>query len=676
MSKTADMLSPERNLQVAYEAVLSRISTAIFSDIDPDRLLEAAATEVAKITGADCCQIAMLEPDGKLRITHEYCAGEGASGLGLQLQLDASRIQNATVIDDAAAPTWPDPIRELARIARSKSILLVPMVFQSSLLGLFALHRGARGWSNDEMNFLKGLAQQIAIGYRYAQIYTEKEKEVHINKVLLEIANDINTGSDFSEVIARILDRSLELLRAQAACLAVLDTNEGAIHFTNLHTAGLSSDILKLDSLKIPSQQMLPRRVERGQMIKMLSPDQNEMARFFLTQVISAGSALIVPMVVEEKLFGGLVVLWKEPRSSFGNEEISLALGITDQLAIALSKDRLSAEVLRLRRELDALRSSEGGPAFVGKSENIMRCLQMALYVAASNTTVLLQGESGTGKEMLADLIQSRSPRANKPYIKINCGAIPEALLESELFGHEKGAFTDAYQRRIGRFEEANGGTLFLDEIGEMSLAAQVRLLRVLQNGQFTRVGGNEVVKVDVRVIAASNVDLEEAVREGRFRRDLFYRLNVYPIKLPPLRERPEDIPLLALHFLEIYKKRSNKRITGITDKALALLARYDWPGNVRELENAIERAVILAQSRMITADDLPDAVRGSESESTDRKVIQVEIGTTIDEVEKRLILETLAHTCGDKSKTAQLLGIGRKTLYRKLQQYQKEAPK
>jgi two-component system response regulator HydG len=270
----------------------------------------------------------------------------------------------------------------------------------------------------------------------------------------------------------------------------------------------------------------------------------------------------------------------------------------------------------------------------------------------------------------MADLIQSRSSRADRPYIKINCGAIPETLLESELFGHEKGAFTDARNRRIGKFEEANNGTLFLDEIGEMSLAAQVRLLRVLQNGEFTRVGGNEVVKTDVRVIAASNIDLEQAVADGRFRRDLFYRLNVYPIKLPPLRERREDIPLLAIHFLEIYKKRSSKNITGITEKALSRLRRYDWPGNVRELENAIERAVIIAQGRLITVDDLPDAVRGAESETDARKTVEVEVGTPIEEVERRVILETLAYTRGDKSRAAQILGIGRKTLYRKLLQY------
>jgi two-component system response regulator HydG len=196
----------------------------------------------------------------------------------------------------------------------------------------------------------------------------------------------------------------------------------------------------------------------------------------------------------------------------------------------------------------------------------------------------------------------------------------------------------------------------------------------VLQNGEFTRVGGNDVIKVDVRVIAATNINLEEAVGQGRFRRDLFYRLNVFPIKLPPLRERREDLPLLAIHFLEVYKKRSNKNITGITEKALSRLRRHDWPGNVRELENAIERAVILAQGRMITVDDLPDAVKGAETETDAKKTVELEIGTTMDDVEKHVILETLNYTRGDKSRAAQILGIGRKTLYRKLQQYGHES--
>jgi transcriptional regulator with GAF, ATPase, and Fis domain len=235
--------------------------------------------------------------------------------------------------------------------------------------------------------------------------------------------------------------------------------------------------------------------------------------------------------------------------------------------------------------------------------------MELGINVAGTSTTVLIQGESGTGKELLANLIHYNSSRADKPYIKINCGAIPETLLESELFGHEKGAFTDAQAQRQGRFEEANGGTLFLDEIGEMSPQAQVKLLRVVQDGEFTRVGGKQVIKSDVRVIAATNIDLEKAVEEGGFRRDLYYRLSVFPIALPPLRDRIEDIHVLVFHFLDRYKEKTGRFVSGISKEALRALVNYEWPGNVRELENAIERAVIIASGRQIELDDLPEAI-------------------------------------------------------------------
>jgi two-component system response regulator HydG len=686
MNETIDTLSLERKLRMyeARDAILGRISSETFSVINLDHFLQAVVTQIGKMMEVDRCDVMTLAPEGHIRITHEYRAEDRDVPSSLELvhvPIDVNRLQDAVdlyspqVVEDTSSSDLPPVVRTLYEKLGSKSVLIVPITSNWELLGMIGLHHCRQNyhWKEDEINFIRSLAQQIAIGYRYTHIYSEKEKEARVTKALLEIANDINTGSDFSEVTAHILDKSLDLLHSQAACLAILDANNSEIHFTNLRcAAGVDPDILKRPSLKIPIQDFLPKTIEHGQMLKILSPDQNDYTRVFLTTVLSAGAAIVAPIIIEDKIFGALIELWSQPRTHFTKDQTQLALGIADQLAIALSKDRLSAEVLRLRRELEHAQggSAYSGSGFVGKSDNVMRCMEMALYVADSYTTVLLQGESGTGKELMADLIESHSSRAGKPYIKINCGAIPETLLESELFGHEKGAFTDARNRRIGKFEEANGGTLFLDEIGEMSLAAQVRLLRVLQNGEFTRVGSNEVIKTDVRVIAASNIDLEQAVVEGRFRRDLFYRLNVYPIKLPPLAERREDVPLLAIHFLEIFKKRSNKNITGITEKALARMRRYDWPGNVRELENAIERAVIIAQGRLITIDDLPDAVRGAESENDARKTVEVEVGTSMEEIEKRVILETLAYTKGDKSRAAQMLGIGRKTLYRKLLQY------
>jgi DNA-binding NtrC family response regulator len=335
---------------------------------------------------------------------------------------------------------------------------------------------------------------------------------------------------------------------------------------------------------------------------------------------------------------------------------------------------------MRLKSELYERHTSE----IIGQAAPIRRAVELALNVADTTTTVLIQGESGTGKELLANLIHYNSGRENKPYIKLNCGAIPESLLESELFGHEKGAFTDARAQRQGRFEEADGGTLFLDEIGEMSLSAQVKLLRVLQDGEFTRVGGKEVLKTDARVIAASNVNLEEAVEAGAFRKDLFYRLSVFPIVVPPLRERPEDIHILVFHFLETYKQKTGRFVSGISKEALRALVNYEWHGNVRELENAIERAVIIASGRQIELDDLPETIskRAFESYAQARQErlraasegssigIEIELPTTMDEAEKQIIEATLDYAGGDKSRASRLLSIGRKTLYRKLEQY------
>ncbi|HMZ20851.1 MAG TPA: sigma-54-dependent Fis family transcriptional regulator, partial [Blastocatellia bacterium] len=391
-------------------------------------------------------------------------------------------------------------------------------------------------------------------------------------------------------------------------------------------------------------------------------------ARYLFSQVIKGKSALVSPITVKEKVLGIVALVWVNETAKFSEYDVQVLNGISSQVAIALEKDRLAAEVIRLKRELNDARAGE---RIIGSAPKIRRAIEMALSVADSSTTVLLQGESGTGKELIASLLQFNSRRASRPFVKINCGAIPQPLLETELFGHERGAFTDARSRRIGRFEEANGGTLFLDEIGEMSLAAQVSLLRVLQDGEFTRVGGNEVIKTDVRVIAATNKDLEKEIEEGRFRRDLFYRLNVYPIVLPPLRERTDDIEQLVAYFIERFQQKSGKRVAGISDQALRMLKTYPWPGNVRELENCVERAVIVAAGRVINEQDLPETIR---AQSTPDQAARIELNVPMkmEDVEQLMINQTLLYTSGDKAKAARLLGIGRKTLYRKLEQYKK----
>lgn len=298
----------------------------------------------------------------------------------------------------------------------------------------------------------------------------------------------------------------------------------------------------------------------------------------------------------------------------------------------------------------------------IAKSPKMQRVIEVIKIVAKSNTTVLITGESGTGKELVARALHSQSHRQGKPFIAVSCAALPESLLESELFGHERGSFTGAYAQKKGKFEIANRGTLFLDEIGEMSANIQVHLLRVLEEKEFTRVGGNELIKVDVRVISATNRDIKRAVANGQFREDLYYRFNVVTIELPLLRERKEDIPLLAQHFLKKFALENQKDITGFSPEATDFLLNYEWPGNVRELENAIERAVILAQNSSIQVTDLPQGnLLLARSTSP---------GERLEEVEKNHIISVLNETGGNYSQAARLLGISRMTLYNKARAY------
>jgi len=332
-----------------------------------------------------------------------------------------------------------------------------------------------------------------------------------------------------------------------------------------------------------------------------------------------------------------------------------------------MERERLRAEVRRLEGELSSLRQS--GDAIVGRSDVMRTALDVARKVARHPATVLLTGESGTGKELVARLIHRSSPRADGPFIAVNCGAIPEALLESELFGHEKGAFTGATRDKAGLFEEAHDGTLFLDEIGELPSALQVKILRALQEGEVRRVGATASTSVDVRVIAATNRDLEADVASGRFRADLFYRINVVAIALPPLRERPDDVPELARFFLERHAARMGLTAHGISPGAMRILAEHSWPGNVRELEHAIERALVMTGGAMIEPSDLPSPVRssGRHAAVTDG-TLSVKRQTT--ELEKALIRRALEHTRGNRTRAARLLELSHRALLYKIREY------
>ncbi|WP_027727657.1 sigma-54 dependent transcriptional regulator [Treponema sp. C6A8] len=335
-----------------------------------------------------------------------------------------------------------------------------------------------------------------------------------------------------------------------------------------------------------------------------------------------------------------------------------------DHLNLIVKNALRGKELANQNKELLArLNKADSPDEMIGKSSELNHVRTMIQKAAPAKASVLITGESGVGKELVAHAIHNQSPRKDKPFISVHCAALSETLLESELFGHEKGAYTGADSMSKGRFELADGGTLFLDEIGEINQATQVKLLRALQEKKFERVGGTETISVDVRVVAATNRNLEEEVKNGKFREDLYYRLNVVRIEMPSLRERKDDIPLLMHSFLREFNIENEKNIKGFDNRAKAAMLKYSWPGNIRELKNCVESAVVMCTGDEIKIDDLPASVR----EKSDEKVITIPIGMPMEEAELIIIKENLAFNDGNKSKTADILGIGRKTLHRKL---------
>jgi len=343
-----------------------------------------------------------------------------------------------------------------------------------------------------------------------------------------------------------------------------------------------------------------------------------------------------------------------------------------DELLLMLQKVMDRSHLIRENKELKAqLQERYTFTNIVYGSPKMEEVMGLVARVAPSQATVLIRGESGTGKELIANAIHYASPRSKKPLVKVNCSAIPETLLESELFGHEKGSFTGAGQRRIGRFEEADGGTIFLDEIGDLSPGTQIKLLRILQEKEFQRLGSNFSLKTDVRVTTATHRNLEELIKEGRFREDLYYRLNVISILLPRLRERKEDIPLLIDYFLKKYSKENKKSISDISKEARAFLLRYPYPGNVRELENIIERAMVLCRGEVITTQDLPFHLREGKSERLwESQKIEKSLPQSLEEIEKDLIVKALHQYQGVQTKAAESLGISERVLRYKIKKY------
>jgi Nif-specific regulatory protein len=481
---------------------------------------------------------------------------------------------------------------------------------------------------------------------------------------LREISTWVSSVLDLDQLLELIIDTATRMMQAKASSLLMVDPKRKKLYF-KVATGEKKEEVLKFE---IDLGQGIAGYVaEKGE--PLLIPDVSKDPRWYKKISDSIGfetrSIACVPMKVANEIIGVMEIIDKEDGSAIQAEDMKILTVFADLASMAIHNAR---KIDRVKRENQDLREVLGiKHQIVGESEGLKKAVSDAYKVANSKTNTLILGESGTGKELLAWLIHMAGPRKDKAMIALNCAALPEALLEAELFGYEKGAFTGAVNRKIGKIELADEGTLFLDEIGEMSPGMQAKLLRVLEDGIFYRVGGTLPIAVDIRVISATNRDIAQEVEDGNFREDLYYRLNVVEIRMPPLRERKEDIPLLANHFINLFRLERGLPNLTLSDEALEKMLNYDWPGNVRELSNAIERAIVMGNNQEISAADLPISERKTSFPG-------LEVGLTLKEAmdifKKQFISLHLDHTDGNRGRAAKMMGIQRTYLSRLISKY------
>lgn len=481
---------------------------------------------------------------------------------------------------------------------------------------------------------------------------------------LQEISSWVSSVHDLDQLLELIMDTATRMMGAKASSLLLVDPDEKKLFFKI--ATGTKKEEIKKFKINI-GQGIAGHVAQTGEplLIENVNSDPRWCKEISDSIKFETVSIACAPMKVAEKTIGVVQIIDKKDGTAFHEDDLKILIVFADVAAKAIRDARKIADV---NRENKDLKEELGGKyQIVGSSKSIQYVMADAQKVANSSSSTLILGESGTGKELLARMIHRLSARKDNPLVVLNCAALTESLLEDELFGHEKGAYTGAVNRKIGKFELADGGTLFLDEIGEMSLGMQAKLLRVIQEGVYYRVGGNTTVEVDVRVISATNRDILKEVADGNFREDLFYRLNVVQIRMPSLRERKDDIPGLAQYFLDIFRKERGEHDLKISKEAMDKIMRYNWPGNIRELRNAMERAVVMGDGKEVLPEDLP---------MPDSKVsypgleIGISLNDALNKFKKEFIILNLEETGGNRSQAAKIMGIQRTYLSRLISKY------
>jgi formate hydrogenlyase transcriptional activator len=646
---------PDGSLAARYESLI-RMADAVRSHRDQRELFDLLARELRRVVPFDAI---VQYDDAPSKVHWHLCPDAAPAERPLSDPLaDLTKEdtlawwvhehQEIVVVSDLLLETrFPKTIARL-RERGMRSLCALPLTTTHRRLGsLLVASRLANAYSSDEVGFLSLVAAQIALAIDDARNFRESQRAETRLRLLLDLTNRVVRTLDLRELLREITANLRRVMQCEGVGVTLPDPETGGLRLYALDfptSRGYLQEGLVTTDISVSVTKVF----QSGEPLNM---DRDAILADGRVALEGANSLCRLPLVSHDRILG-VLSLGSVREGAFSNDDMAFLSQVASQIAIAVENAMAFREIAELKDKLvqekvyleDEIRSELNFEEIVGSSEGLRQVLRQIETVARTDSTVLIYGETGTGKELVARAVHNLSPRKSNAFVKLNCAAIPTGLLESELFGHEKGAFTGAISQRVGRFELANHGTVFLDEVGEIPLELQPKLLRVLQEREFERLGSTRTLRSDARLIAATNRDLEEMVEAHTFRSDLFYRLNVFPVRIPPLRERPEDIPLLARHFVRQFSRRAQRRIETIPSDTMSALVQYHWPGNVRELQNVIERAVIVSQGSVLRVPSADLKPRPTERPRTRKAVPASEqsLKEALDDTERQRILQAL----------------------------------
>jgi len=693
MSSHSEILAA-RLPETRYETLI-RVSNAIGTYRDPKDLFRALVRELHRVVQFDSVGVSIH--DEKSNTFHRHFVDaetEAAIPPDPELKMEESdawwvyQNQEPLVTSLTAHDAQVCKFREILKKYGIHSVCTLPLTTAHSKVGALTFaSKAANIYTAEEVHFLSVVAEQIALAFDNALHFdaaqASEQKLLKKNErvgLLLELTNHLVSNLDFRDLLRAVVASTRRVMGCDGAGITLPDGDNTHLRIYALDFPSFKDESRQEESL-VPIDEDVSGAVFRTGKLWCGSVQEARRLGMKDTVQVEVGTVCVLPLVSRGRVLGVFGVV-KYQDNAFTGDDIKFLAQLANQVAVAVEnalafgeirelKDKLAQEKLYLE---DEIRSEMNFAQMVGSSASLRKVLKRVETVAPTDSTVLIYGETGTGKELIARAIHDLSPRRSKPFVKLNCAAIPTGLLESELFGHEKGAFTGAIAQRIGRFEVANGGTIFLDEIGEVPLELQTKLLRVLQEREFERLGSSRTLRTDARLIAATNRDLEAMVSEQKFRSDLFFRVNVFPVDVPPLREREGDIPLLVKHFAQQFSRRMNKVIETIPSATMEALCRYHWPGNIRELQNVIERAVIVSTSPALSVDladlNFPNAGRETARATTPKSPTNGTLHEALEQSERQQILKALEQSnwvvAGPKGAAAHL-GMKRSTLQQRI---------